>query len=232
LGTGERNDITLSTRQLDGASADMALGNVSAGPRGTLSLDADSLGAYWTLLSPGQGYVDAVLMATRFDGQSRSVRGWTLDLHGRGTSASVEAGYPIPLTSHWALEPQAQVLVENIQLDSASDPVSRISFDSAPYWRGRVGARLVGDYQVGGVALQPWLRANLWRTFDGQDSLVFDHSDRLDSQHRASTADLGAGVSARLSPQVSLYLSLSYSQQLDSQQQQALAGTLGLRLSW
>lgn len=235
--TGERDGyrqhggVFVSHAHLSGDVKGFALG-FAGEDAGTLSLDADSLGAYWTLLSPGQGYVDAVLMATRFDGQSRSVRGWTLDLHGRGTSASVEAGYPIPLTSHWAVEPQAQVLVENIQLDNASDPVSRISFDSAPYWRGRVGARLVGDYQVGGVALQPWLRANLWRTFDGQDSLVFDHSDRLDSQHRASTADLGAGVSARLSPQVSLYLSLSYSQQLDSQQQQALAGTLGLRLSW
>jgi len=223
--------VFVSHAHLSGDVKGFALG-FQGEDAGNLSLDADSLGAYWTLLSPGQGYVDAVVMGTRFDGQSRSVRGWTLDLHGRGASASVEAGYPIPLSSHWALEPQAQVLVQKIQFDSADDPVSRISFHAAPYWRGRVGARLAGDYQVGGVPLQPWLRANLWHTFGGEDTLAFDHADRLASEHRATTADVGAGVSARLSQEVSVYLSLSYSQQLDSQQQQALAGTVGLRLSW
>lgn len=199
---------------------------------GTLSLAGDSVGAYWTIVSPSLGYLDAVIMGTRFDGRSLSARGWNLDLHGHGSAASLEAGQPLRLSTHWSLEPQAQLTVQHIHLDSASDPVSRISFTADPWWRARLGARLAGSYQAFGVPLQPWLQADLWRSLAGQDSIRFDGGDRLTTEHRASTAQVGAGVSARLSAGVSVNVSLGYSRSLDRDEGQGLGGTVGVRVSW
>ncbi|WP_455923248.1 autotransporter family protein [Pseudomonas putida] len=223
--------LFVSHARLSGDVKGFALG-FQGQASGNISLEGDSLGAYWTLITPGKAYIDAVLMGTHFDGQSRSIRGWSLDLKGYGTSASVETGYPVTLSAHWSLEPQAQLSAQKIQLDSASDPVSRISFDAAPWWRARLGARLVGSYQAFGMPIQPWLRANLWRTLGGTDSLIFDDNDRLNTDHRASTVELGGGVSAKLSRDVSVNLSLGYSRTLDSDSQRALSGSVGIRVSW
>ncbi len=223
--------LFVSHARISGDVKGFALGFQSQAS-GNISLEGDSLGAYWTLITPGKAYIDAVLMGTRFDGQSRSVRGWALDLKGHGTSASMETGYPVALSAHWSLEPQVQLSLQTIQLDSASDPVSRISFDAAPWWRARLGARLVGSYQAFGMPIQPWLRADLWRTLGGTDSLIFDDSDRLNTDHRASTVELGGGVSTRLSSDVSVNLSLGYSRHLDSDNQRALSGSVGIRVSW
>jgi outer membrane autotransporter protein len=199
---------------------------------GDVRLDGDSLGAYWTLIGARAWYIDVVAMGTRFDGRSRSERGYTLDLDGDAITLSVEGGYPIALSPRWVIEPQAQVVAQKVDMDSSRDPVSQVSFESQEYWRGRVGARLKGNYEVGGTPLEPYVRANLWRTFGGQDTVTFDGSTDLKSDHAASTAQIGAGLVSRLSNEVSMYVSADYSRNLDTQPQEALQGTLGLRISW
>lgn len=124
------------------------------------------------------------------------------------------------------------MVAQKVDMQSASDPASRVPFDSQEYWRGRVGARLKGNYEMSGTPVEPYLRANLWRSFGGQDTLAFDGSDDLKSDHAASTAQIGAGLVSRLSKEVSVYVSADYSRNLDTQPQQALQGTLGLRISW
>jgi outer membrane autotransporter protein len=199
---------------------------------GDVRLDGDSLGAYWTLIGAHAWYIDVVAMGTRFDGRSRSERGYTLDLDGNAITLSVEGGYPIALSPRWVIEPQAQVVAQKVDMDSARDPVSHVSFESQEYWRGRVGARLKGNYEVGGTPLEPYVRANLWRTFGGQDTVTFDGNTDLKSDHAASTAQIGAGLVSRLSHEVSVYVSADYNRNLDTQPQEALQGTLGLRVSW
>ncbi|MDE1166543.1 MAG: autotransporter outer membrane beta-barrel domain-containing protein [Pseudomonas sp.] len=233
LGEGyrQRSGVFASHARASGDVKGFALG-FEGTDSGNISLNGDSLGAYWTLFTPTDAYVDAVAMYTRYDGHSRSNRGWQVDLDGHGTTLSLEAGYPIAVSERWVIEPQAQIVMQKITLDSDNDPVSRVGFDSQPWWRGRVGARLKGNYQLAGLPLEPYLRANVWQTFSGRDTLTFDGTDALKTDHRASTADLGAGVALQVSRDVSVYSSVDYSNNLDSRQEQALQGTLGLRIMW
>ncbi|AIS17536.1 hypothetical protein LT40_09055 [Pseudomonas rhizosphaerae] len=217
--------------RLDGKVRGFALGFDDT-PSGDIRLRADSLGAYWTLVSPAGGYLDVVAMGTRFDGRSRSERGYTLDLDGQGIAVSVEGGYPIMLSRQWMLEPQAQVIGQKNSLDTARDPVSEIAFDSEPYWRARLGVRLKGEYRVGSLPLEPSVRANVWHTLQGEDAVTFDDRDTLHTRHRATQAQLGLGLTARLSDDVSVYLDTDYARSLDSQPQESLQGSLGLRISW
>ncbi|MFJ5254985.1 autotransporter outer membrane beta-barrel domain-containing protein [Pseudomonas sp. NPDC088414] len=199
---------------------------------GQIKLEGDSYGLYWTLTDPYGWYLDTVVMGTRFDGDNRSDRGLKLDNRGHALTLSAEAGYPFALNDTWVVEPQVQVIHQKISLDSQDDGISRVSFDSDAAWTGRLGARLKGRYQVNGLPLEPYLRANLWHTFSGTDSVTFDGTDTIDSQQKSSTADVGLGVVLTLDRAVSVYASTDYSRNIDSNDLRGLAGNLGVRISW
>ncbi|KOY02687.1 autotransporter outer membrane beta-barrel domain-containing protein [Pseudomonas nunensis] len=199
---------------------------------GSIELEGDSYGVYWTLTDPKGWYVDTVVMGTRFDGDNRSERGLKLDNRGHALTLSAEAGYPLALAGNWVVEPQAQVIHQKISLDSQDDGISRVSFDSDGAWTGRLGARLKGRYELSGRPLEPYLRANLWQTFSGTDTVTFDHVDRIESQQKSSSADLGAGVILSLASSVSVYASADYSRNIDSNQLRGVVGNLGIRMSW
>lgn len=199
---------------------------------GSVELEGDSYGLYWTLTDPRGWYVDTVVMGTRFDGDNRSERGLKLDNRGHALTLSAEAGYPIALAGNWVVEPQAQVIHQKISLDSQDDGISRVSFDSDGAWTGRLGARLKGRYEVSGRPLEPYLRANLWHTFSGTDTVTFDHVDRIESEQKSSSADLGIGVVLSLDSSVSVYASADYTGNIDSNQLRGVVGNVGVRVSW
>ncbi|MGE1173231.1 autotransporter outer membrane beta-barrel domain-containing protein [Pseudomonas sp. BW7P1] len=199
---------------------------------GTLKLQGDSYGVYWTLINPHGAYLDTVLMSTRFDGDSRSIRGARLDNRGHALSASVESGYPLSINDRWTLEPQVQLIHQAVSLDSQNDGVSRVSFDADNRLTARLGARIVGHYRLQGRVLEPYLRANLWHTFSGTDAVTFADTDVIRSQQKASTADLGMGMALRLDRTVSVYASTDYSHNIDSTDQRSVSANLGIRIDW
>ncbi|NCE91155.1 autotransporter outer membrane beta-barrel domain-containing protein [Pseudomonas sp. L13] len=199
---------------------------------GRVKLDGDNFGAYWTLTDPTGWYVDLVAMGTRLDGDNKSDRGVKMDTKGHALALSAEAGYPITLSEHWVVEPQAQVIGQKIDLDSQHDGISKVSFDSQEYWTGRLGARLKGRYLVSNTPVEPYLRANVWHTFGGSDTVTFDEVDRIKSDHKSSTADIGVGVVAQLSSAVSAYVEGKYGTGLDDNNFEGTSGSIGVRVSW
>ncbi|WP_064118252.1 autotransporter family protein [Pseudomonas fluorescens] len=199
---------------------------------GKIKLEGDSYGLYWTLTDPHGGYLDTVVMGTRFDGDNHSDRGVKLDNRGHALTLSAEAGYPLPINDTWVIEPQAQIIHQKISLDSQDDGVSKVSFDSDGAWTGRLGARLKGRYQLSGLPVEPYLRANLWKTFSGTDSVTFGDSDVITTEQKSSTADIGLGVVLTLDRAVSVYASTDYSSNIDSNDVRGVVGNLGIRVSW
>jgi outer membrane autotransporter protein len=171
-------------------------------------------------------------MYTWLDGDSHSERGLKIDNQGHVLTLSAEAGYPFPLAGNWVIEPQAQAIYQNIALDSQDDGISRVTFDSDPAWTGRLGARLKSRYQVGGLPLEPYLRANVWHTFSGTDTVTFAGVTDIDTEQKSSYADLGVGAILTLAPSVSVYANADYSSNIDSNQQRGTSGNIGIRLSW
>ncbi|WP_445571726.1 autotransporter family protein [Pseudomonas sp. E102] len=199
---------------------------------GKIELDGDSYGLYWTLIDRSGGYVDAVVMGTRLNGDNRSERGVKIDNRGHALTLSAEAGYPFAVARDWVFEPQAQIIHQKISLDSQDDGISKVKFDSDSAWTGRLGARLKGSYQVSGLPVEPYLRANIWHTFSGTDTVTFNDTQRIETEQRASTADLGVGLVVSLASSVSAYAGVDYSNNLDSNQQRGVAGNVGVRISW
>jgi outer membrane autotransporter protein len=199
---------------------------------GNVELKGDSLGVYWTLTDPTGAYLDTVAMYTWLNGDNRSESGLKIDNDGHVTTLSAEVGYPIPVAGNWVVEPQAQAIYQKVKLDSQDDGVSHVSFDSDSAWTGRVGARLKGLYEVGGRPVEPYLRANIWHTFTGTDTVTFDHLDQIETQQRTSSADLGIGMVLSVAASVSMYAGLDYTSNIDSNQQRKTFGNLGVRVEW
>jgi outer membrane autotransporter protein len=199
---------------------------------GNVELQGDSLGVYWTLTDPARAYLDIVAMYTWLNGDNRSESGLKIDNDGHVTTFSAEVGYPITVTGNWVFEPQAQVIYQKVKLDSQDDGISHVSFDSDSAWTGRVGARLKGRYEVSGRPLEPYLRANIWHTFTGTDTVTFDHVDQVETQQRASSADLGIGMVLSVAPSVSVYAGLDYTSNIDSNRQRGTFGNVGVRVKW
>ena len=199
---------------------------------GKVELHGDSLGLYWTLTDPQGWYIDTVAMGTRLDGSSSSERGLEIQNKGHALTLSAEAGYPIALSGNWVVEPQVQLINQRISLDSQDDGISRVSFDSDTSWTGRLGARLKGRYEVNGMPVEPYLRSNFWHTFSGTDTVSFDHTNRIKTEQKSSSADIGIGLIVSISSSVSLYTSADYSSKIDGNDLEGVVGNLGVRVSW
>jgi outer membrane autotransporter protein len=199
---------------------------------GKVELQGDNFGLYWTLTDPKGWYVDTVAMYTRLNGDSHSDRDLEIDNDGHATTLSIEAGHPIGFADNWVVEPQVQVINQQVDLKSQDDGISKVSFDSDAAWTGRLGARLKGRYEVAGLPLEPWLRVNLWQTLSGTDTVTFDDSTQIKTEQRSASANLGIGAILQLAPTVSLYANADYSSNIDSNPLRAMTGNLGIRLSW
>ena len=64
------------------------------------------------------------------------------------------------------------------------------------------------------------------------DTVTFDGVDRIKSDHKSSTADMGIGVVAQLSSTVSVYMEGNYGTQLDDNNFEGVSGNLGVRVRW
>ena len=197
---------------------------------GDLTLDGDSVGAYWTLVGPQRGYLDAVLQYTDLDGRARSQRGDKLNINGHAWTASVESGYPISVSERWTVEPQAQLIAQKVSLDSANDSISHVTYDAQVELTGRLGVRLEGSFTGSSARLlQPYAQVNLWHGDSGRDTLTFDGVDSIKTDYRYTSLQLETGLVAQVNAALSLHGGVQYASNLDSRQQEASGVNLGVR---
>ena len=199
---------------------------------GKTTLRGDSLGVYWTLIGANQAYLDLVLMGTRFDGNNESDRGVKMDTRGHNVTASAEVGWPFAGMGNWVVEPQAQLIVGKTRLDKQNDGISDVSYDADTNVTSRLGVRLRGDYQVRSMPLQPYVRANVWHTSAGQNTVTFNGVTAIDTEQKSTTLDLSAGATLKVATGISLYGEVGYNRNLDSNTFNGRQGTVGLRMEF
>ncbi|MDR6959437.1 outer membrane autotransporter protein [Pseudomonas brassicacearum] len=195
-----------------------------------LNLQGHSLGAYWSLTGPAGWHVDLSASGGRVNGYSRTGQDQRQATEGSAVTLSVEGGFPIGISTHWVVEPQAQLINQRVTLDSPnadSDTGNELSS-----WSGRVGARLKGSYQVNGLGVEPYVRTNLWHTVQSTGTLTLDKVDKISSSRKSSTVEVGLGLVARVTPVVSLYVSADYSSDVDDNDLNGIITSMGVRMRW
>lgn len=198
----------------------------------TLNLQGQSLGAYYSLTGPQGWHVDLTASGGRVNGISRTEQGARQVTEGSAVTFSVEGGFPIGLSDNWVVEPQAQLINQRITLDTPYAGSGNASSSDLSSWSGRVGARLKGSYDINGLAVEPYVRTNLWHTVYTGNTVTLDQVDKISSSRYSSTVEVGLGLVARVTPAVSLYFSADYSSDVDDNDLNGLIGSLGVRMRW
>jgi autotransporter family porin len=199
---------------------------------GSTTLRGDSLGAYFTLIGANQAYLDLVLMGTRLDGHNESDRGVKMKTRGHNVSASAEVGQPFQVSPKWVVEPQAQLIVGKTKLESQNDGISDVSYSADTTVTTRLGVRLRGDYQVSGMPVQPYARANVWHTAGGKNTVTFADATDIDTEQKSTTMGVSLGTNLTVAPGINLYSEVGFNRNLDSNAFNGRQGTLGVRIAF
>jgi len=203
---------------------------------GSLNLFAYSGGAYWTHYDPSGWYLDAVMQQTVYQGRA-TTQFAQLPTNGYGFISSLESGYPIPLPlgPNFVLEPQAQIIWQQVSFDDANDGLGLVGLGSTAGPIGRIGLR--GQWTIDdrhGVRWQPYVGVNYWKSWAANATTDFGIDPVLLTDDLSRTEVL-AGLTAKLDNRLSLYAEGSYQFIMDQPSDGihgALKGDIGLRYTW
>ena len=200
-------------------------------PVGDLNMNTYGAGAYWTHTTPGGAYVDTVMMYSWLNANANSLDGISTGLNGRSIAISSEAGLPISIGGPWKFEPQAQMIWQHQAFDTAYDMFSAMDFKATDAFTGRIGFRLGPDLDLPTGRISPYLRANVWHTFSGDSSVLFNNIPILTTLN-ATLMQVGGGITAEVNKSLAVYATLDRTFSLDNNTQQAFEARGGLRAFW
>jgi len=199
---------------------------------GNLSIDAYSLGGYWTHVGPSGWYTDTVLMGTSLSADTSSHDGVSASTHGDAITGSIEGGLPIPLNANLTIEPQVQLNWQHLSINDLNDGVSTVSFNNTNTFLGRIGVRLQGRFETTGATWQPYVRMNLLRSFGSSDNTIFGGGTNISTSVGQTAGQFDAGLVAKISKATSAYATVTYTTNLGGAHQNTVMGNAGVRWSW
>ena len=187
------------------------------------SFDNDTLSLYATWLRDSGFYLDGALSFDWHRGDTDIARQKEVGkLKGNGWGASLETGYPWQFANGVRIEPQAQLMYLQLDMDDVVDrDNTRVSWGNYNQTIGRVGARLDRTWQdQAGQQYTPYLRTSYTRGWGGSATTRASangspESVSFDSGKFGQMWDVGIGGTATLKRDVSLYAEADYRQEID-----------------
>ncbi|WP_246862578.1 autotransporter outer membrane beta-barrel domain-containing protein [Pantoea sp. SO10] len=187
------------------------------------SFDNDTLSLYATWLRDSGFYLDGALSFDWHRGDTDIARQKEVGkLKGNGWGASLETGYPWQFANGVRIEPQAQLMYLQLDMDDVVDrDNTRVSWSNYDQTIGRVGARLDRTWQdQAGQQYTPYLRTSYTRGWGGSATTRAGangspESVNFDSGKFGQMWDVGIGGTATLKRDVSLYAEADYRQEID-----------------
>jgi len=230
---GQRNHygFLLGVAHASGDVSGFALG-MPAVQAGSLSIDAGSIGAYWTHIGAGGWYTDTIVIGSTLTIKPSSNDGVSPTTHGRSIAGSIEAGLPLPLTAGLSIEPQAQVIWQHVAIDDLNDGISNVAVTDPSSVTARLGVRLTGRIQGLGATWRPYAGVNLWRYFNATSHVTFDGTTDIPAQSSSTVADIAAGVAVNLSARGSVFVSMHYAMNASGARRETVGGDASVRWRW
>ena len=204
---------------------------------GSLNLNAQSGGVYWTHYGTAGWYLDLVLQGTSYSGAA-STEFARLNTSGAGFISSLEGGYPIALPllgPGFVLEPQAQVLWQYLSFDSGNDGLGPVALGTNSATSARLG--LKGKWTIvsdSGQVWQPYARTNVWSDF-GPRAVTLFGIDSAPLISRGQYIDVDVGFTTKINAHLSAFTDAGYQFAVSHDgggKRDGAKGTAGLRYQW
>ena len=162
-----------------------------------------------------------------------------LPTNGSGFISSLESGYPIPvpLGPRFVLEPQAQIIWQEVSFNTANDGLGSVALGSTSGWTGRLGLR--GQWTITGQnepVWQPYVGVNFWQDWGAQATTTFLPLDQVPLVNEATRTEFLGGVTAKLDARLSVYAQGSYQLAIaplnEGISRNGFQGDIGFRYTW
>lgn len=212
------------------------------GKAGTVDIDAYTVGGYWTHFAPSGWYTDAVVQGTWYSADAHSVLNQSIKPDGFGIVASLEGGYAFKFGDGWSVEPQAQVIYQNVSFGNTRDAYGLYGFNDGDSLRGRLGVRVTKTWNMADQGKEQrlataWLRANIWHEFMGKTTTTVSalngaNAMPFNSYLSGTWGELGAGATMQVSDKVNLFATGAYQHSLDGKGREGWDGRLGMTVKW
>lgn len=212
-------------------------GGVANAAVGGNALRSQYLGAYASWSRPDGLYIDAVLQGGQHRYAVNPLNSPTASGKASSLSSSIEIGHALPLVGHWRIEPQLQLVHQDLDIDAVDIPGAQVQQRHRGNWLGRVGMRIAGDLNTTVGRLRPYANLNLYRTASGSDSTPFVNpmaTTTITTGGAGTSAELAAGLALTVGNHTSLHASLGRRWALggDAGVRAQLQASLGLRVHW
>ncbi|MNU94884.1 Antigen 43 precursor [compost metagenome] len=214
----------------DQAGVSLAIGTIDGGVKhsnvnaGDDTLRAYSLGGYWTHFEPSGWYFDGVIQVNRFDIEAKPNGLNKLETRGWGYTASVESGYPIQADKDFYIEPQAQLVYSQFDLDDSDDLAADVRFRDIDSLIGRLGVRFAKDWDTEGSdntirRTNGWIRPSVWHEFKGQPKTEFSSQNGFvpfEADLDGTWGEVNMGVDYQANARTTFTVSAGYRQAFDN----------------
>lgn len=202
---------------------------------GTVSMQAQSVGAYWTRILPQGAFIDVTTQFSHYRNKYSDVAGVGATQNGFGAALSGEVGHRFSiLGSGFTVEPQVQLAYQYLHLNGFSDSVSSVSGNTTNALRGRVGVKFntpeLGN-AVGVGSASPYLSVDVVHDFLSPGATNVGGAT-FDSSLAKTWYELGAGVEATLGRMSSLYAGVKYARNMGGDYRRNVYGQVGYRYRW
>lgn len=204
---------------------------------GNLRGHSDYAGVYWTYTGDSGWYSDVVLQQGWQRGTARAHSGASSDIRGSSTAGSIELGKSLPISKHWGVEPQVQLIVARQRLKDQSIPAAQFYQDNVTTTTGRLGVRLVGDYETARGRVRPYGRVNVWHGFNGSDNMSVGGpggSANITTERGYTSTDIALGATWTINDRFSLYGEAGHMFALGGSQRVRASNVVsaGVRVAW
>ena len=135
--------------QMDSDARVSGLARDGWGRVGTSDLRSQYLGAYATYAASSGFYADAVLQFGRHKYGLQPSGNAPVSGKGDGLQVSLEFGQSIGLGGGWSIEPQLQLVHQQLDLNDVVLGGTRVSNDAESGWLARAGVRIKGQLSTG-----------------------------------------------------------------------------------
>ena len=157
-----------------------------------------SIGAYYVKKFSNEFYASVIGQVTRYGVTSSLLGGNVLNTTGFGYLASLEIGHPFQIYGkRLTVTPEAQVIVQQIQMNNASFNGTDVQYSNTPIWTSRLGVKLATESEpdAAGKKSSAWVAVNAYSTDGASPGATFSSGNGLaTSTTNATLPGLVGGV--------------------------------------
>lgn len=211
-----------------------AMNNMLSDRTGKTKTQSQSVGGYYTRYADDGSYWDSAAQVTRYRNRYDDVYGHGATQDGVGVALSQEVGRPFLVTPELAVEPQAQLVYQNLSLSGFDEGVSRVSGSSNDAVRGRLGVRIFAPNagsDTRGNSTMPYMTVDVLHDFV-QPKAVSVGGTSVRSDFNRTWGEVGVGLNRGFGKGSQFYAGAKLTKNLGGDDKRGVAGQVGYRYSW